>query len=259
MRARKRFGQHFLHDEAVLEQISAALVLKADQRLLEIGPGRGALTARLQGQTARYVAVEIDRDLVPRLQAQYPAIEFINADVLKVDLAELLVDHDWRVVGNLPYNISTPLLVRLFAHTELIRDMHFMLQREVAERLAAVPGTKAWGRLTVVAQYHCEVQPLFDVAPTSFTPPPKVFSAVVRLTPRREKLALDDFRQLDLVLRRAFSGRRKRIANALKSLELDWNALSVDPDVRADQLSVSNFVELANAVSDEAVSDGKGR
>ena len=251
MRARKRFGQHFLNDEAVLEQISATLSVKPDQRLLEIGPGRGSLTARLHGQPARYVAVEIDRDLMPGLQQRFPEIEFINADVLKVSLGELLGDGGWRVVGNLPYNISTPLLVRLFAYTGLVRDMHFMLQREVAQRLAAVPGTKAWGRLTVIAQYHCEIQALFDVPPGSFTPPPKVFSAWVRLLPRSEKLALADIRRLELVLRLAFSGRRKRIANALKSLALRWDVLEVDPGARADQLSVNDFVALANAAPEE--------
>lgn len=251
MRARKRFGQHFLKDKAVLARISAAVQLKPDERLLEIGPGRGALTAELYGQPGRYLAVEIDRDLVPQLQARYPDIDFVNADILKVPLDELLSDGDWRVVGNLPYNISTPLLIRLFAHTGSIRDMHFMLQREVAERLAAVPGTKAWGRLTVVTQYHCEVQTLFDVAPTSFTPPPKVFSSVVRLSPRRAKLPLNDSRRLDLVLRHAFSGRRKLITNALKSLELAWDCLEVDAGARADQLSVSDFVTLANAVPRE--------
>ena len=251
MRARKRFGQHFLNDAAVLQQISAAVNLKPDQRLLEIGPGRGSLTAELRGQSGRYLAVEIDRDLVPKLEARFPDIELVNADILKVRLSELLSEGGWRIVGNLPYNISTPLLVRLFAHTELVRDMHFMLQREVALRLAAVPGTKAWGRLTVLTQYHCEVQALFGVAPTSFTPPPKVFSELVRLLPRREKLALTDSRRLDLVLRHAFSGRRKRIANALKSLELAWDCLDIDAGARADQLSVSEFVLLANAVPEE--------
>jgi len=251
MRARKRFGQHFLSDEGVLAQISSALNLAAGQKLLEIGPGRGALTAELHGQPGRYVAVEIDRDLVPQLRARYPDVEFINADVLKLPFADLLSEGGWRIVGNLPYNISTPLLLRLLAHTRQIRDMHFMLQREVAERLAAVPGTKAWGRLTVLTQYHCEVQLLFDVAPTSFTPVPKVWSAVVRLLPRPEKLQLTDSRSLDLVLRHAFSGRRKRIANALLSLNLAWDSLAVDAGARADQLSVRDFVTLANAVPAE--------
>ncbi|MFP6835984.1 MAG: 16S rRNA (adenine(1518)-N(6)/adenine(1519)-N(6))-dimethyltransferase RsmA [Pseudomonadales bacterium] len=252
MRPRKRFGQHFLKDPAVLGRISSALDLKPDQRLLEIGPGRGALTAELHGQPGRYLAVEIDRDLVPALKARFADIDFVNDDILRIALDELLSGGDWRVVGNLPYNISTPLLVRLFAHTDSIRDMHFMLQREVAQRLAAVPGTKAWGRLTVVAQYHCEVQALFDVDPTSFTPAPKVFSCVVRLVPHREKLPLNDLRRLDLVLRCAFSGRRKLITNALKSLDLPWDCLDVDSGARADQLSVSDFVALANAVPEEA-------
>ena len=251
MRARKRFGQHYLTDEAVLQRITAALNLKGDQQLLEVGPGRGALTEHLRGLPGRYVAVEIDRDLVPALESRYRDIEFINADILQVPLEEILVrgDDRWRVVGNLPYNISTPLLGRMFAHTDLIRDMHFMLQREVAERLTAVPGTKAWGRLSVIAQYHCDLQVLFDVEPDSFTPPPRVHSAVVRLQPRRDKLVLEDPQQLDVVLRQAFSGRRKRIANALKLLELPWDRLEIDQGARADQLSVSEFVALANEVA----------
>ena len=251
MRARKRFGQHFLNDESVLRDISAALVLKPTEQLLEIGPGRGALTAELRGQPGRYVAVEIDRDLVPSLRGRFPDVELINADILKLPLDGLLGDGDWRIVGNLPYNISTPLLVRLFAHTDKIRDMHFMLQREVAQRLAAVPGTKAWGRLTVLAQYYCDVYSLFEVDPASFTPPPKVHSAVVRFLPRRQKPAALDMSRLDLVLRHAFSGRRKRIANALKSLDLAWDCLEIDAGARADALSVNEFVALANAVPEE--------
>lgn len=253
MRARKRFGQHFLTDEAVLQRMADLVRLGPDDRVLEIGPGTGALTAVLHEVPSRYVAVEIDRDLAPELARRFPDVEVVNADALRVLLDELLGSDEWRVVGNLPYNISTPLLVRLFAHCDRIRDMHFMLQREVALRLAAAPGTKAWGRLTVLAQYHCEADLLFEVAPESFSPPPKVWSAVVRLVPRAAKLPLEDASALDLVLRHAFSGRRKRLGNALKSLSMPWDEIDVDIAARPDQLSVSEFVTLANALPSESL------
>ena len=170
-----------------------------------------------------------------------------NLPASPIEEAPLLATGDWRVVGNLPYNISTPLLVRLFAHCGLIRDMHFMLQREVAKRLAAVPGTKQWGRLSVLAQFHCHIESLFDVPPESFSPAPKVHSCVVRFVPHAERHALQDPKCLDLVLRHAFSGRRKRISNALKSVPLRWQELSFPLDVRPDQLTVADYVAIANA------------
>lgn len=223
---------------------------QADDRLLEIGPGLGALTEHLVGTTRRYLAIEIDRDLVPFLKARFAPVQVINADVLKVDLGDVLGgEPGWRVVGNLPYNISTPLLLRLLEHLPQIRDMHFMLQREVAARLAAGPGSKAWGRLSVLIQYHCQVEQLFDVAPESFEPPPKVWSAVLRLAPRPAMLHLSEPRALDRVLRQAFSQRRKRLGNALQSMNLDWTMTGVDPGRRADDLSVAEFVALANALA----------
>jgi 16S rRNA (adenine1518-N6/adenine1519-N6)-dimethyltransferase len=247
-RARKRFGQNFLTDESVAHRMGAALALGPQDQLLEIGPGRGALTDVLYADpVARYLGVEIDRDLMAALTRKYPNLELHNADILRAPLDEMLAAGNWRVVGNLPYNISTPLLVRLFAHSHLIRDMHFMLQREVGQRLAAVPGTKQWGRLSVLAQFHCEIEVLFDVAPESFTPAPKVHSCVVRFVPRAEKYALEDAKRLDLVLRHAFSGRRKRIVNALKSLSVRWDELAFPVNARADQLSVAEYVAMANA------------
>jgi len=253
VRPRKRFGQHFLSDPGVLDAIVRAMRPKPDEQLLEIGPGQGALTACLAREvcvpqaTGRYVAVEIDRDLVPFLHARFPAVEIVSADILRVDLGALFGAHAWRVVGNLPYNISTPLLVLLLEHLPQIRDMHFMLQREVAERLAARPGTKDWGRLTVLMQYHCLVEKLFDVAPESFTPPPRVWSAVIRITPRPHKPVVDTA-ALDTVLRHAFSQRRKRLANALQSLEIDWTASGVDRGKRADAVSVEEYIALARAL-----------
>ena len=248
MRARKRFGQHFLTDPAVLERIGAALALRPEDKLFEIGPGHGALTEVLYGQCGRFVGVEIDRDLIALLRARFTELEVVNADVLRLDFREVFASRDWRVAGNLPYNISTPLLVKLFAVTDLVRDMHFMVQREVALRLCASPGSKAWGRLTVLAQYHCRIEALFDVPPTSFKPPPKVWSQVIRLTPRADKLPLTDPDCLETVVRTAFSQRRKRVSNALKSLNFDWEAVGIAADTRPDQLSVEDFVKLANTL-----------
>lgn len=246
-RARKRFGQHFLADEHVLAKIVEAVCPGAADRLLEIGPGRGALTGYLHGSTERYLAVELDRDLIAPLRARFPDIEVVNADILGVDLDALLTPAPWRIVGNLPYNISSPLLLKLFKHLDRIRDMHFMFQRELGARLAAEPGTRDWGRLSVVTQLHCEVEALFDVPPEAFVPPPKVYSQVVRLTPRTAPPAVDAGR-FDEVLRLAFSARRKRIANGLKTLAVDWEAAGVDRGARPDELSVCDFVNLANAV-----------
>ncbi|MGE0626016.1 MAG: 16S rRNA (adenine(1518)-N(6)/adenine(1519)-N(6))-dimethyltransferase RsmA [Pseudomonadales bacterium] len=248
--ARKRFGQHFLVDEGVLQHIADVVRPQSEDRLLEIGPGHGALTRYLYGQTASYVAVELDRDLIAPLKAAFPGLSLVSADILKVDLDSLLEPPGWRLVGNLPYNISSPLLIKLFDHLPRIRDMHFMFQRELGARLGAEPGTKSWGRLGVLTQYFCEVESLFDVPPEAFAPPPKVHSQVVRLLPRRDREAVD-LEKLHQVLQRAFSARRKRIANGLKTLRLDWDRAAVDPERRPDALTVGEFVRLANAVTGE--------
>ena len=253
MRARKRFGQHFLSDQQVLQQITNAVALRESQRVLEIGPGTGALTEYLLAAAETdYTAIEIDRDLVPQLQQQFPALRIVNADVLDVDLDTLLIPADaggWRVVGNLPYNISSPLILKFVLHSykapDRIRDMHFMLQKEMADRLRAQPGSKAWGRLSVMVQVFAEVDGLFDVLPSSFTPPPKVDSAVVRIVPRQEVVLPVPLETLDRVLRLAFSARRKRLSNALKTLNIDWSAVQAEPQWRADDVGVSEFLQIA--------------
>jgi len=249
VRARKRFGQHFLVDAGVLDRTLRAVNPRPGDRLLEIGPGRGALTELLLDCVDTLVAVEIDRDLIGPLRARFPRLVVVNEDILRVDLDALLAAGDWRLVGNLPYNISSPLLVRLYGHLEHIRDMHFMFQRELAQRLWAEPGTKAWGRLSVVTQYHCLVEPLFEVPPEAFSPAPRVHSQVVRLAPRSERLAVDE-RALDRVLTVAFSARRKRVSNALKDFALDWEALAIAPEARPDQLGVAEYVRIAGAVAE---------
>lgn len=253
MKARKRFGQHFLTDAAVLSRIAEAVQVAENDFLLEIGPGHGALTSYLYGQGAgRYVAIEIDRDLVRRLLADFPNLELIENDVLRVDLDQY---ESARVVGNLPYNISTPLMVKLArwvrASSGGMRDGHFMVQRELARRLCAHPGTKDWGRLSVMVQLAFDVDYLFDVAPESFTPPPKVWSGIVRMMPCKTWAQVTDeqVEQIDDLCKRAFSGRRKKLANSLKHAQIDWDKVEVDPGKRADDVSIEEFVSLANALS----------
>ena len=253
MRARKRFGQHFLADASVSARIAQRIDPQPDDCLLEVGPGRGALTEALYGLPRRYVAVEIDRDLAPALRVRFPELELVVADVLRFDFAELGEADRWRIAGNLPYNISTPLLVGLLSCPLPIRDMHFMLQKELAERVRACPGSKAWGRLSVLVQHRCAVELLFDVEPSSFVPPPRVRSTLVRLTPRADAPALRAPAGFDAVLRTAFSARRKRLHNALARLDVDWGAAGVDPGARPDQLSVDDFVRIANALDPAAI------
>src|SRR3954463_5884638 len=184
---RKRFGQHFLHDQGILRKIVLAIAPERGDNIVEIGPGEGALTLPLLRELGRLTAIELDRDLVPRLRAAAAGIgdiEIINADVLTVDLSALAERGPLRIVGNLPYNISSPILFHCIDHIDAIRDMHFMLQKEVVERMAAAPGSKVYGRLSVMLQLACRVDPLLSVPAGAFRPPPKVESAVVRLTPR---------------------------------------------------------------------------
>ncbi len=249
-RPRKRFGQHFLVDEGVLQRIADVVRPTPEDRLLEIGPGPGALTSYLYGNTERYVAVELDRDMIAPLEVRFPDLELVSDDILRVDLDGLLTPPGWRLVGNLPYNISSPLLLKLFRHLPRIRDMHFMFQRELGDRIGAAPGSKSWGRLGVLTQYYCEVESLFDVPPEAFSPPPRVHSQVVRIVPRRTLSDVDTAR-FGRVLQLAFSARRKRIAKGLKDLGVDWNRVPVDPDARPDVLSVEDFVALANAVTED--------
>ena len=242
--SRRRFGQHFLTDAAAIEQIFAALRLRETDAVLEVGPGTGALTERLDAEAASVVAVEIDRDLATALQRQLPRVQVHCADVLTTDLAALVTDRADRVVGNLPYNIATPLLDHLFDLAERVADIHIMLQAEVAARLAAAPGSKAYGRLSAMAQYHCRIELLFNVGAASFAPPPKVDSTFLRLTAReREPCDVAALRQL---LRLCFGQRRKTLGNALRSVAPDWAALGLDPSRRPETLGVREFVALAN-------------
>jgi len=252
-RPRKRFGQHFLHDQNVVGHIIAALALGADDRVVEIGPGTGALTRELLARVAHLDAVELDRDLLARLETEFPRdrLTLHNADALKFDFCKIASGSGkLRLIGNLPYNISTPLLFHLLDQAGCIKDMLFMLQKEVVERLRAAPGGKDYGRLSVMIQYRCAVEKLFDVAPGAFTPAPKVDSAVVRLVPHAAPpVAVDDPARFALLVRAAFASRRKTLRNNMKGLlsAEDMLALGIDPVRRAETLSLAEFAALSNA------------
>ena len=251
---RKRFGQNFLRDEAVIEAIASAIAPDKSHHLIEIGPGEGAITQALVASGCRLDAIELDRDLRTRLLASfstYDTFTLHSADALQFDFESLQQDGQaLRVIGNLPYNISTPLLFKLLDYGSLIADMHFMLQLEVVERLAAKPGNKNWGRLGVMAQFQCEVEQLFEVPPEAFFPPPKVQSAIIRLTPRRTPRWTQVNREvLSKVVSRAFSQRRKTLRNNFKSVLTDAQieAAGVDPNARAETLTIDDFVALTES------------
>ncbi len=246
MRARKRFGQHFLVDEQVLDAIVRSIAPRSNDRMLEIGPGRGALTALLCGELDELHAVELDRDLIASLLRRFANLRLTEGDILDVDFATTLGAGGWRLVGNLPYNLSSPLLLKLADYPAQIRDMHFMLQKEMAERMAASPGSKAWGRLSVMLQLDWQVESLFDVEPQAFNPPPKVMSQVVRLTPLAQPVAVKSKSELRRVVAAAFGQRRKTLNNSLRDYAFDFPAFGLEGSQRAEQLSVEQFVALAN-------------
>jgi 16S rRNA (adenine1518-N6/adenine1519-N6)-dimethyltransferase len=255
--ARKRFGQHFLHDRNVIERIVRTLDPKPDDRVVEIGPGLGALTRSLLPRLGRLEAVEFDRDLVEHL-VNLPEGEdklvVHSADALRFDFCALVSPPaKLRVIGNLPYNISTPLLFHLLDQLRCIQDMLFMLQKEVVDRLCAVPGNKNYGRLSVMVQWLCRVERIFNLGPGAFSPPPKVDSAVVRLVPHSEPLAVGGREQFAALVREAFSQRRKTLRNNLKHLlsAEEITAAGVDPQARAETLTLEQFARLSNTVADK--------
>jgi len=252
--ARKRFGQNFLIDEAVIASIIAAIRPAAGEHLVEIGPGLGALTRPLLAAAGTLHAIEIDRDLAQSLQRDYGAhLTLHAADVLQFDFATL--GNGLRVIGNLPYYISTPLLFYLVDYADRIRDIHVMLQKEVVERMVAAPGDSNYGRLSVMLQYRFEMEKLLDVPATAFEPVPKVDSAVIRLTPLRPRpYVARDEAQLARVVTAAFSQRRKTLRNSLRKYitEPDFNALNIAPTARAQELSVGQFVALADCLGSSA-------
>ena len=259
MITRKRFGQHFLDSPQVIADIVAAVGPQPGDHVVEIGPGRGALTQGLYGMPGLLSLIEIDRDLVPGLRHRFPRAPLYNIDVLDFDFSSL-DPAPLRIVGNLPYNISTPLLLHLLAFEARITDMHFMLQREVAERIVAEPGSKTWGRLSVLLQYFCTAELLFEVSPACFQPPPEVWSAVIRLRPRREGRAAVDMHAFDRVLKAVFGQRRKQLGNTLRQLmPLEhWVAAGIRLDfkARAESVTLADFVWLATTLARHEAATG---
>ncbi|MDB6162888.1 MAG: ribosomal small subunit methyltransferase [Xanthomonadaceae bacterium] len=251
--AKKHLGQNFLHDRAAIQKIVLAIDPQPGDRLVEIGPGQGALTFPLLDRIGALTAIEFDRDLLAPLAGAavaHGALTLIPADILSVDFTAMAGDGQLRLVGNLPYNLSSPILFHALDHAAAVRDMHFMLQKEVVERMASGPGNKVYGRLSVMLQAYCTVVPLFTVAPGSFRPAPKVDSAVVRLIPRAPAdIGIGNRRRFADVVRAAFGQRRKTLRNALDGVVDSATMLAVDvrPDARAEQLSVADFIRLANA------------
>jgi 16S rRNA (adenine1518-N6/adenine1519-N6)-dimethyltransferase len=270
-RHKKALGQHFLHDSSYLARIVAAIRPEADDLMVEIGPGMGALTRPLLGTLKHLHVVEFDRDLVPRLRTEFPAEQLTmhEADALKFDFTSLLPCHfakevggesafcnkaasgecKLRVVGNLPYNISSPILFHLAEFAEHILDMHFMLQKEVVDRMAAAPGTPDYGRLSAMLQARFRVAKLFTVPPGAFNPPPKVDSAIVRLAPLpADVVPYKDAQRYAEIVARAFGQRRKTLRNTLKGLVEAhvMEALGIDPQRRGETLSVAEFARLTN-------------
>jgi len=248
--ARKRFGQHFLTSSDTIEQIVAAISPQEGESIVEIGPGQAAITAPLASSATTLHAIEFDRDLIAKLKRQFQDREnvFIHqADALQFDFSTL--GDSIRVVGNLPYNISTPLLFHLLAFRDIVTDMHFMLQKEVVDRMAAGPGSKAYGRLGIMLGCHLNIESLFDVDSSAFDPPPAVTSAVVRLDPLPPATYdIQNEALLSTLVTHAFMKRRKTIRNSLRDdVEIsDLEAVGIDPGLRPEQISIQKYVELSN-------------
>tara|TARA_R100001143_G_C3329479_1_gene118750 strand:+ start:133 stop:927 length:795 start_codon:yes stop_codon:yes gene_type:complete len=257
-RPRKRFGQNFLSDRNIVAKIIQALGAGPQDHVIEIGPGQGVLTGELLASAASVNAIEIDRDLVSMLQQKFAVMDSFTiheSDVLKTDFNTLLsAQNPVRIIGNLPYNISTPLLFHLLAYLHGIKDMLFMLQLEVVDRLVASPGTKNYGRLSIMLQYFCQIEKLFTVPPGAFSPPPKVHSAIVRLIPKTsDQLVLQNPVTLEKLVRQAFSHRRKTLRNNLKGLLSDeeLSALNIDPGLRPENLSLEDYVRISTHLEDK--------
>lgn len=259
-RARKRFGQNFLHDQGIIDRIIQQLNPKKENHLLEVGPGQGALTSRLASVGARLDCIELDRDLAAHLQNEYRQMEHVTIhqrDILKTRLKEFAETNSGeklRIIGNLPYNISTPVLFHLLKEYPLIEDMVFMLQLEVVQRMSASMGGKNYGRLGLMLQYYCKVEHLFNAPSAAFTPRPKVSSAIVRLTPHEVlPVQAQDAECLQTVIRTAFNQRRKTLRNSMKPLLGDelLNSLAVDASLRPENLSLADFVLIADALSSQ--------
>ena len=257
-RTKKRFGQHFLHERRVIDKILAAISPRPGETLVEVGPGLGAITLPLLERCGRLIAVELDRDVIPLLEESARGkgeLKVIQADALETDFRALVpAGSKLRLVGNLPYNVSTPLLFHFLDQVDCITDMHFMLQKEVVQRMAAVPGGKEYGRLTVMLAARCSVKPLFDIGPGAFRPPPMVHSAFVRLIPHaKAPFPLTDPARFARVVTQAFSHRRKTLKNALVGLVDETGIISagIDPKARPETLSAADYARLTNLAASQ--------
>ncbi|BFQ94701.1 16S rRNA (adenine(1518)-N(6)/adenine(1519)-N(6))-dimethyltransferase RsmA [Gallibacterium anatis] len=256
--ARKRFGQNFLHDDQIIQSIVAAINPQANDFLIEIGPGLGALTEPVAEQIEHLTVIELDRDLAERLRHHpflHQKLTVIEQDVMRFDFQQLArqADKPLRIFGNLPYNISTPLMFHLFQYHDVIQDMHFMLQKEVVNRLCAGPNSKAYGRLTIMAQYFCQVIPVLEVPPSAFKPAPKVDSAVVRLVPHKVlPYPVKDLYWLNRVCTQAFNQRRKTLRNSLMDLFTAEQLVELEIKLtdRAENLTIADYARLANWLAD---------
>lgn len=250
--ARKRFGQNFLHDEGVIHQIVRAIDPQPTDKLIEIGPGMSALTQPLTQAVDQLTVIEIDRDLVAFLERKYrpEQLQIISADVLTVDFSQF--GSGLRIVGNLPYNISSPLLFHLMQYADQVLDQHFMLQKEVIDRMVAQPGDAAYGRLSVMLQSRYRMVKLFDVGPEAFDPAPKVTSAVVRMRPlKADRLQAKDEAVFAQVVAKAFSQRRKMLRRVLADWapQINWEAVGIDPTARAERVSLAQYIALSDALT----------
>lgn len=259
--AKKRFGQNFLIDQDIIQAIILAINPTNKDNLIEIGPGLGALTEPVSELVDKFTVIEVDKDLIERLKTHpflSPKLTIIDSDVLSIDFTKLTVsDKKMKVFGNLPYNISSPLILHLLNHTDIVAEMTFMLQKEVVERLAADKGNKHYGRLSLITQYFCKVLPVVEVPPSSFKPAPKVDSAVVKLIPHTQiKNPVKSVKSFETVTGLAFSQRRKTIRNSLGKLIQDneWEELGqfgIEPGMRAEELSLEQYVSLTNYAIDK--------
>lgn len=256
-KARKRFGQNFLIDHGIIRDIVRSVHPRKDDVIVEIGPGKGAITQLLADACDNLNVIELDRDLVPWLKVKFekhPNFQLFQADALQFDFAQLIRgDKPLRIVGNLPYNISTPLIFHLLSYANQVQDMHFMLQKEVVKRMAAQPGDSAYGRLGIMVQYYCAVEDLFDVPPTSFDPAPKVDSAIVRLIPHPQlPYPATHIKTLETLVNVAFQQRRKTLRNSLKQLlsAEQMESLPVDLSLRPEEISLPEYVAMSNLLGE---------
>jgi len=257
-RARKRFGQNFLTDPLLIQRIVNTINPASGELILEIGPGQAALSRPLSESDAELHLLEIDRDLAARLQTMFnpeSQARVHTGDALQTDFSEIVDGRRFRLVGNLPYNISTPLLFHVLQWNQLIIDMHFMLQQEVVKRMAAEPGSKAWGRLSVMCQYYCEVTPLFGVPPEAFTPSPRVQSMFVKLVPHDQPpVEIKNMAVFERLVSQAFSMRRKTLRNSLRGMlgVSMIESAGIDPGLRPETLGLAKFAALSKLLESES-------